>query len=245
MKMNSKTLVSVLLVANIFLPNVILAQNGSNFCSRLSEFRTKVDQGIADREEKLNEKRNQILNRLEDRWDKRDNQLAEKRAKWDGNRDEHYAKLLERAKTEEQEQAVEKFKATIESAVVTRRTAVDAALVAFRQGLEQALTSRRTSVNGIIDIFKNSVASAFQKTEENCGSNIEKAPIVKDLRASLKAAREKFNADRQEIEKLGPVMSNLVITRNQAIQKAFQDFRTVVEEARKELKIAFPENTTE
>mgnify|MGYP003394927659 CR=1 FL=1 len=39
-------------------------------------------------------------------------------------------------------------------------------------------------------------------------------------------------------------MSNLVTTKNQAIQKAFQDFKTVVEEARKELKTAFPEEKT-
>ncbi len=249
MKMNSKkTLIGILITANILLPGILLAENGKdakdNFCSRLSEFHSKVDQKITNLDTKLEEKINQILTRLGVRWNNRDTRLTEKKEKWDTNRNEHYAKLIERAKTEEQKQAVNKFIEKIEVAVAVRRTAVNAAIQTFRQGLEQARTTRQSSIRTAVSVFKNSVNSAFEKAESDCKKGVDKTAISKELKTSLKNARDKLTDDKQTIEKLGPVMSGLVTTKNQAIQKAFQDFKTVVEEARKELKVAFPEDKT-
>lgn len=232
----------VLIAANIVFPNFLLAQNPkqqSAFCSRLSEFALKIDQRLANREQKLEEKRTEISNRLKDRWDKRDVQLEKKLDKWEANRVKHYAKLAEKAKTEEQKKALNTFENTIEAAVAKRTSEVNTAMENFQQGIEQALISRRSSVDEIVSDFKDSVKAVFEQAKADCTADKDIKTIRDGVLTGLKSAREKFTADRQAIEKLGPTMSQLVTTRNQAIQKAFEDFRTAVKEARDNLKAAF------
>jgi len=251
MKVNSKSILItgflVSLIASVFVPLWIFAQNANDsqkakgFCNLISNLASKFDQRITDRETKLKEKRAEITNRIAERWDKRDEKLAEKRAKWDTNREEHFEKLEEKAETDEQKQAFLVFKQAVTAAIAARRAAINEAIDDFRRGVEQAKIDRKSAADALRNTFRNSIRAAFEKAKTDCDAGVDAATIRTNFRAEVKAAKEKFESDRQELEKLQTSMETLINTRKGAIKKAIDDFKTTMETAKTDFKAAFPE----
>ena len=258
MKQNFKflaPLVGILMIASLTLPNSILARNGSdnkpenpgqqNFCSLLANLTLKFDQRIANQETKLAEKKEKIAEQLKERWQKRGEQLVKRRTKWDENWTKHYQKLLGRADTDAEKQAVETFKNTIDEAIAKRRAAVDAANKAFQESIEQARLARKSDIETIVKAFKESAKAAYNSAKTDCDAGKEAKTIRETLNNALKAAREKFNTDRQATEKLGPEQSEIMTARNEAIKKAFDEFKATLKTAKETLKAAFGEESEE
>ena len=221
-------------------PVLILAQP-KGFCERLSDFSSRVDQRIISRDAKLGEKRDEIAGRIEERRSERDGRLEEKRGKWDENRAEHFAKLEEKAQTDEQKQAVLVFVKAIEEAIKARRLAIDKAIEDFRRAVEEAKAARKTAVDGAVSNYKNAVKTAFEKAKTDCGQEgVDTETIRENLRIDLKTARENFIKERQEIEKLKTQMEGLIIAKREAIKKAIDEFKTALDQAKEDLKAAFP-----
>ena len=240
-----------LLVIGALVPIWIFAQNANDsqkakgFCALISNLASKYDQRVANRETKLEEKRSEIENRIAERWTQRDAKLTEKRAKWDTNRDEHFAKLEEKAVTDEQKQALLVFKQAVTAAIAARRAAINEAIDDFRRGVEQAKIDRKSAADALRNTFRNSIRAAFEKAKTDCDVGVDPATIRTNFRAEVKTAKEKFESDRQELEKLQTSMETLINTRKEAIKKAIEDFKTVMETARTEFKAAFPQAETE
>jgi len=235
-----------LTIAGVLVPLWIFAQNANDnqkakgFCNSISNLTSKYDQRITDRETKLETKRVEITNRIAERWEARDEKLAEKREKWDENREEHFDKLEEKAETDEQKQAFLAFKQAVTAAIASRRAAIDKAIDDFRQGVEQAKIDRKSAADTLRNTFRNSIRAAFQKAETDCDAGVDPATIRTNFRAEVNAAKEKFETDRKEMEKLQDMMKTLINTRKEAIEKAIDDFKTAMETARTEFKAAFP-----
>ena len=240
-----------LMIVGFLTPILIYAQNANDdrkakaFCNIILDLASKFDQRITNRDTKLEEKRTDITERIADRWSKRDVKLAEKRAKWDTNRDEHFAKLEEKTGTDKQEQALLVFKQAVTDAIASRRLAIDAAIQAFRQDVEQAKTDRKTAVNELRNTFQNSIQATFEKAKTDCDAGVAPATIRTNFRAEVKAAKDKFESDRQEIEKLQTTMEALINARKEAIKKAIDDFKAAMETARNDFKAVFPTESTE
>ena len=110
---------------------------------------------------------------MSERRDNRENSLAELRKKQDERRNEYYKKLEERAKTEEQKEAVLKFESQIEAAVKTRRAAVDAAIAAFQKGMDDAIAQKTDSAEAAAAAFQSAVQAAFSQGQSDCESGID------------------------------------------------------------------------
>jgi hypothetical protein len=130
-------------------------------------------------------------------------------------------------------------------AIASRRAAIDEAIDDFRQSVEQAKIDRKSAADALRNTFRNSIRAAFQKSETDCDVGVDPATIRTNFRAEVKAAKEKFENDRKEIEKLQTSMETLINTRKEAIKKAIDDFKTAMETARTEFKAAFPQAETE
>jgi hypothetical protein len=243
--------VLVSLIASVLVPLWIFAQNANEnqkagaFCNLISNLASKYDQRVANRETKLEEKRSEIENRIAERWTERDAKLTEKRAKWDTNRDEHFAKLEEKAVTDEQKQALLVFKQAVAAAIAARRAAIDEAISNFRQGVEQAKVDRKSAADALRNAFRNSIQAAFQKAKADCDAGVDPATIRTNFRAEVKAAKDEFEIDRQELEKLQTSMEALINTRREAIKKAIDDFKAAMEKAKTDFKAAFPQEESE
>lgn len=259
-KMSSKKLfakiVSGFVGLNLLVPMIALAQapgekkdrplpREDKFCQRLEAQKSKIDQGFYSKETKLEGKREEQKARWEDKWQERDERLAEKRKGAEENRDAHFAKLEERAKTDEQKEAIAEFQKAVKDAVLARQEAVNKAINDYREGVRKAIEGRKAALDGAIEAFKESVKSAFDKAIADCGSGADPKEVKSALQASLKSAREKLHADRTAVQKVGDSIKPLIEARKAAFDKAKEDFRLAIEKAKEDLKAVLGENKKE
>lgn len=252
MKMISKKLL-FLLAGIILFPSLVFAQNGNqgveqkikNFCNQLSNLTSRVDQRASGLGEKLQLKRNEIQNKIQERRENRDVKLEQVREKWDANREEHFTKLEEKAQTEEQKQAVIDFKKAVKDAITARRLAIDTAIDDFKAGTDQAIAERKSAIDKLSDEYESAVKEAITKATTDCASGASAATIRQNLANDLKAARDKFNSEKQALDKLQVEKDQLIAEKKAAFDKAISDFKVAMEKARNDFKNSFSgENTT-
>ncbi len=211
-------------------------------CLKIDELLSKVNERMEQKEEKIEERIQNRIQQAEKNSEKRDENLTEFRTDADEWREESYAKLEARAKTDEQKAAVEEFKETIEAAVETRRAAIDAAIDAFRDGVDDAWAEHKSSIGGVANTYREAVQTAFEKAKSDCEDGVDAKTVRANLHASLQAARSQLKEDRAGVAKLRDLMNDLVEAKRTAFEKAIADFKAAVEAAREELKKSFPES---
>lgn len=244
----------MVLIANVVLPSSAFAQTAGgsspnpvtaqqapsdkNFCALISNVGAGVTRQIANNVSKFNTRQTNRANGLTQRFTARDTRRTQGRDQIDARRAEHVAKLQRAAKTDTEKQAIAAFDATVKAAIAARRQAVDAAVKAYRDGYNQALAGRGPIVDAVIATFQNSVNAAVGKAKTDCANNAEPKTVRITFLASLKAARQKFEADRKVLEKVPPQLKTIRDAREQAISKAVADFKTAIEKAGADLKAA-------
>jgi len=214
-----------------------------SFCSKLSNFYDKSIKKIIEQQTKLEQKRIESAEKITNHQAEQEVRKAKNRIKWDGNRAKQYTKLEEKAVTDAQKQAIANFKIAVNTAVIVRRTAVDTAIKTYRDAAKQLIDSRKTAVDGIIGAFKTTVQSAVDKAKADCVAGIDAKTIKADFNVSIKAAKDKFKSDQYQIKKFMQLLQDLSKTRNEAIQKAHQDFVAAMDKAKKDLKTVFVTST--
>ena len=249
----------LLFVTVILVPALILAQpkgngngngNGSSngaegFCSRVSKISSDAGQKFGNSNAKLEQKRERIEEKIEERREERNQKYEQKREKWDDNRAEHFAKLDERAGTEEQKRIALEFQEAVNAAIRARRDAVDAAIEQFRQGVENAKIARKGSTDGAITAFRNSSEAAIGRAEVDCGQGDDPKTVQERLRNELKTAKQEYVKARQRIEGIDTDMEALITVKREAIEKAQEDFKQALEQAKNDFKADFPEDEDE
>jgi len=240
------------LLANLILPASLFAQTSATggtssqtgateakrFCARVSALTSSVDKRLDGRLSKLSDAQGKRDKNIANRRTRRDERLKENRARWIGNRDAQFTKLEAHASTTEQKQAIEAFKMAITAAISTRHTAVDAAISAFRTGVDQAIAQRKTVVDAAIKTFEDSTKMALDKAKADCAAGSNPEVVRQTLMTSMKNARTKLQSDRKAVDTIGTNLTQLTATRKAAVDKAFADFKTAAEKARKDLKAA-------
>jgi hypothetical protein len=265
MKTNFKTnllMVSITTLSFLVISNALAAPGNSNALNdrgnaAVKKGEIKIDMAekvcdkLGDLKSKITQRLSNFENSVQERWRNReenwktktgevDKRLANFRTKQDENLKAHIAKLTEKATTDEQKAAVAKFQSTMEVAISVRRTAVDSAIDTFRNSVNKLVNDRQSSLVLAASAFKSSVAAAFNSAESDCSSGKDAKTIRQNLHASLKAAREKFVSDRQNVAKISDQVQALNQTKKQAIEKAIADFKAAMQNAVAELKKSFP-----
>lgn len=215
-------------------------EQNQKICTRLIDATSKIDQKLIDRETKLQTRRNERLDVLTERRAKRDERHAENRNKWYENRLEHYTKLEKRVSTEEQKQAVAKFKAAVEEAIASRQASVDNAIQAFRTETDKLIIERKTAVDLIIVAFKAALKTATDKAKTDCEAGVDPTIVRDTLKNSIKAAREQFQNDIKGLDAIKEKIQFFTAQRKEAIRKAHLDFVAAINKAKQELRAAFP-----
>lgn len=209
-----------------------------NFCTRLDNATTKLDNNLADRAKKLSNKRMERDARLEKNRSARDEKIAQHKTDADKKRAEHYAKMQTKVKNPAQDQALANFQAAISAAVSARKAAFDAARTTFRAGMDAALATRKTAIDGAINTFQAALEAAKTQAKTDCANGVDPATAKATFQATVKAAREKLAADRKAVENISASVKDLVNARRAAMDKARADFKAATEKARKDLKAA-------
>jgi hypothetical protein len=206
-------------------------------CDNLEKWVVKIDQVLTEREMKIEEKQTERLEKLDEKRENRDTKLEQHREQWEEKWEEHFGILEEKASTSEQKQALVDFKEAVEEARASRQAAVDAAISQFRIDLDKLIADRKTAIEAAKTAYINAYNAAIQNAKQACIDGGDPSQIKETLRTALKAAKDKFNSDRQVIEKLD--LKSLVEARQRAFREALEYFKKAMEEARTELKTAF------
>lgn len=210
-----------------------------NFCTTLPQLTAQINNRLAQSTTNLQNRQQEIQTKVQERQTTRTQQLTQARIKANQDRQVIYQQLMAKATTDAQKQAVITFQNTIEAAVTTRQTAVDAARQAYWSALDNALVSRKTAVDTARQNFFSAVQTALTTASSQCTAGTAPATVRQTFQAALQTAKTQFSANRKAVDKIGPQVKALVQTRNTAIKKAMDDFKKTAEQARLTLKTAF------
>jgi len=247
MKVNSKQTIVLAAIISVFPLAILAAQETPGkaqeaFCNRLTAAASRLEERISERYTKIEQKKSEKGTNFQTGRQARSDKLIAARDSWDSKRAEQIAKLEAKAQTDSQKQAVAAFKEAVSAAVSARRLAVDNAITAFRTGVDQLAEQRKIALETLTANYRSEVSAALQKAKTSCASGTAAVTVRETLITELKAARDKFNTGRQEVDKIGPAVEELAKTRNQAVAAAVESYKAAIEQARVDLKAAFGTN---
>jgi len=241
MKINKKIIIGFLAFFFVLAPLLIFAQaKSAKACEVITQIYSRIEQRLTQRETQLNEKIVEIGNKYAEKNQQRETILGQRREKWDENRQEQFAKLQEKAQTDSQKQAVIAFVKTITQAVKDRRAAFDKAISDFQKGLQAINKSRVGTLSKAVTDYKSSVKEAFDKADQSCESGIAIKTIRNNLREDLQGVRSQYQADIKKFQGNGAEIQKLVEAKKEAMNKAKDEFKVILDQALAILKAAMP-----
>lgn len=213
--------------------------DNSNFCNKLDDLSSRIDQNLDQKEKWLEEKRTDRSVNLTKRRANRDEKLKQFRDNWVENQDKLYKRLEEKAITTEQKEAVAAFKVKIETAVQVRQAAIDSAITTYRDSLDTLFVERKNAVDKAKADHRAAISEIFQKAETDCASGLSPVTIKAEVKENLSKAQNSYRADVVSIEKSADKVKDLADARKEAVNKAVEDFKATLNAAKIELKAAF------
>ncbi|KKS07194.1 MAG: hypothetical protein A2570_02080 [Candidatus Brennerbacteria bacterium RIFOXYD1_FULL_41_16] len=214
-----------------------------NICSRLTNFISKMEVRVSEKEQRIRGRHQDGIEKRGEKLEAWDARREERRASANEKMTDFFLKFEQRAQTDIQKQAVAVFKAAVLAAIQTRQAVVDAAIVSFRSEAEKLLAERKSVAETAVAVYKVSQKAAFDKARSSCESGVDPKTVLETLKTELKAAKDKFEVDRQAIEIVASKIRALNETKKAAFDKAHGDFKVALEKAKLDLKAAFPQPT--
>lgn len=215
--------------------------SGKDFCDRLGSISTNIEKRISNREEQFRRHKDNRLEKFLQHASSTAERLDNTRDQWDENRKEHYDKLLERANTDAQKQAVEKFRAAMDAATAKRRAAIDAAIKTFQTDVKNMLGSRKGGLEKAAADFRTAEQGAFKEAKDACAAGKQIKDIRQTFNKKLQKAQRSFEGDRKDANRLGVGLDGLARKRQEAFREAREAYESAARKARIDLKAAFGE----
>lgn len=249
--MTSSVVASMLLIAapaSVFAlsstPSTTTTPKTSPFCTELPTKATTITNQLNTLSGKLNDAWTKQNQDLTTDWQNVDQKVAADRLKWDAERQTDFTKLMARAKTSSEQQAVQVYENTVLQAVNTRRAAFDSARTTFRQNVQGAVSTRQSTVKSQLTAFEDSVNGALDKAKASCASDPSQGSTIRQtLVSDLKTARETFQNDRKSDVTVTSQVKQYATDRDNAFNAATSVFQTNVQAARQTLQKAFGKTT--
>jgi hypothetical protein len=220
----------------------IAEKKRTKLCERVDKNVERLQKRSQDREQRTIEKLEQRRAQIIEKRTTQNKELQERRQARDVQREEFYAQMREMAGTEDQLAAVDAFEAVIEPAIIARRTAIDAATEEMRTGIDALVDERINSLQKLYTEYQDAESVAIAQAESYCGEDSTEQDIKgfeKQLRADLKAAGEAFKDNVREQRNINKAVQELAQTRRDSVKLAVDQFKTVMQEARVQLALAF------
>lgn len=219
----------------------VSSESSNEFCTKLTTATEKISTELNKKKDELEKKKAEKSEKLKESQNEWSKKLAEFRSKEDSTRTENFAKLDELAKTDQQKAAVATYKQTILAAVAARRAGHDANQQTFIDAVKSLVNSNKQDVDSDKTAFANAVNTAIAKAKASCAAGTPANEVKTKLQSDLKAAREKFKAERKDDETMKGKIKALNETRREADKKVNETFKAATEKAREALKLAFPQ----
>lgn len=213
--------------------------NGTHFCSGLDTKYAAVQKRYSGLKGKVSTAWTAQDKKLQNLRSQRDAKITAIRKQSDEERRLNFAKLEDKATTEQQKQAVQTYETAITQAAETRRTAVDGAQASFRQEVKDAVAARRDTLTTQMTAYGTAMQIAYSTAQSSCDNGVEPASVRTTLLASLKVSHEAFVQQRQSDNDIKTQIATLAHARNITIKNANKAYVATAQAATKALKAAF------
>jgi hypothetical protein len=212
-------------------------------CEATTVLAAKISSQFSERRATIEQKKSSRVDDLQARHQKRIEELTIKRQEWDKKREENFAKLREKAKTDEQKDAVEVYVATVKVAIAERRAKNDAAIaqfyaaaVALKQQAVVATDTQSTEVS-------RQVEEAINAARVQCDTGSDQGTVKQTLRSQLGTIRDNAKKAR-EASSVGAQVKTLTAQRRDAFAANAKAFEVSMSVAREQLLKVFAEDVT-
>ncbi len=212
-----------------------------NVCQNLERYRTQLTSRLQEREQVRMQRKSERGSQIGENRSERNEALLKRRNTADQNREQLYTILETKATTESQKIALEKFRNKIEEAIRVRRSAVDSAISDFRSSVDKLVSDRDVKVTTAIEKYEEDIQKAFDTAQNSCDANLDRASIRSTLMTQIKTSNELLKKSLREIEKVSSSIETLNKTRQSKVDNAVEEFKTTLEKAQQELRIALNE----
>lgn len=214
------------------------SENGKQFCDRVSNI-----------EINLNEKESKTLTRIDtrkaerglsmkNRWGAVDSNRSDRRARLEAKKAEKITKLGDKATTDAQKAAIAVFKTSIDTAIETRKNAVDTAVKNYRDTVSKALGDSKNELESFIKGYKDTMSVALAKAKTDCANGIDSKVVANNFTQTKKDAQAVLKKNREDKTGMSDIVKAAAETRKQAIDKTQTDFKNSMENAKTILKTA-------
>lgn len=208
----------------------------SAICTRVDGLSDKINQNILHKQQNLEILHKDKSKKIQSSFEENTKQITSSRVQWDKNREIHYKKLNEKVQNQNQKNAIEQFKTTIEDAVLKRRSAFDMATQDYRSSIELTLNNKQNGVEAIVDNYKLELTKAKDQANLDCKNNKDESEIRSNFNSSLQASRTTLVSDRSGMDQILLQINTAKQIRADAIQKATQEFQSTLNSAKEILK---------
>lgn len=221
----------------------IQTQKTEKTCAMLTKQAEQIQNRLTERIAKLAQKRTETQTNINERIAQRTAKRTERRTKWEETKTINWEKLQNKAQNDEQKAAVAKFIQTMQTAVKTKNDAVDAILTQLRAEIQTQNNERKSEIDSQIDSYKNAVASITNQVKADCAAGKDAKEIRESYRTQIKQAREQFQNRERNREEFNAEIKTLKDAKKTEVQKILETFKKTVEDAKTELRAAFPTKT--
>lgn len=208
-------------------------------CAQISTQADQIQARLTESISVLTQKRAEIDAKMKQQLDAKISELTQKRATIDSEKNLNWEKLRANAKTDEQKAAVEKFITTVQDAIKIKRAATDNIISSFRASLATERTDRKTENDTALITYKNAIISLVSQTKTACTTGDAKT-IRETFRTGIKSARDTFQANRKTTEKFRADVTPIKDAKKAELQTIIDTFKSSIETAKSELRLAFP-----
>lgn len=230
-----------LLISPVFAFAETNVKNQNNFCANVDSVAQRINEQMTKKSENLLNKQNGRFDKITENRKGHDEKLDSKRDENQIRRDNKIDALMQRADTDVKKAAVNKFNSEVKTAINSRQSAIDTAIKNYRDGVDSLLKNKFSMIDSNYTQLKSSVDLAISTAKTSCANGADPKTVRATMQSSIKTAHEKYRSTRVDKaqSEIKTELKTLMDTRNLAIKKAQDDFKTVVEKARVELKTAF------
>lgn len=215
-----------------------LKGDSSQFCVMIDRRSGNFDAKINEAVQKLQTRRVDHLAQKNTKRAERDIRKSSHRDQVNGRHGARFAKLDDKAVTEEQKAAVVEFKASVNNAIDTRRTAIDSVIQDFRSEMDSLNTAQKSKIDAAVTDFNTARKAAITKAKASCASGVADAVVKSTFDSDMQAAKDAFKMAKGSLEKKD--VETIISARKNAIDVAITNFKNAMTAAQDKLKQAFP-----
>jgi hypothetical protein len=162
--------------------------------------------------------------------------LQQKRQIWDDDRNKQYSALLSKAANDKQSAAIEQFKASLDSAIITRRGSIDSAINAYYRDYNAKVESQNMQINNARIQIKNTTIDAINSAKKDCNDQKEPKAIRLSIQTNLNNSKGILQNSRNGLRGFTQDLSDIREQEVKDIDKAMADFKLSLSAAIQTLK---------